>query len=35
MANTTYTPRFTAISEGKDNVRIYAPDFVTLFLVKI
>ena len=24
MANTTYTPRFTAISEGKDMVRLYA-----------
>lgn len=24
MANTTYTPRFSAISEGKDMVRIYA-----------
>ena len=24
MANTTYTPRFTAISEGRDMVRLYA-----------
>ena len=24
MANTSYTPRFTAISEGKDMVRLYA-----------
>ena len=32
MANTTYTPRFTAISEGKDFVRLYAVINYTYYL---
>ena len=31
MANTTYTPRFSAHSEGKDYVRLYAVINYTIY----